>query len=57
MEDVSISSGDALKRGVAGLSMTRAYVGPCLFRRVRIDGFDYAVTTGLTEYSTTFEVS
>jgi hypothetical protein len=55
LEDVIIRSGDSLGIGVAGLSMTRSYVGPCLYKRVEIDGFDYGILSTSTEYSHTFE--
>jgi hypothetical protein len=55
IENVVIRSDDDLKRGVAGLSVKRAFVGPCLFRNLRIDGFDYGISAALTEYSLTFE--
>jgi hypothetical protein len=35
--------------------MTRNYVGPCLYKRVEIDGFDYGILSASTEYSHTFE--
>jgi hypothetical protein len=55
LEDVIIRSGDSHGMGVAGLSMTRNYVGPCLYKRVEIDGFDYGILSASTEYSHTFE--
>jgi endonuclease V-like protein UPF0215 family len=55
LEDVTIKTDDPQKAGVAGLSMRRTYVGPCLYKRVDIDGFDYGVVTTSTEYSHTFE--
>jgi hypothetical protein len=55
LEDLIIRSGDPGGMGVAGLSMTRNYVGPCLYEHVEIDGFDYGIMSASTEYSHTFE--
>lgn len=55
LEDVIIRSGDSRGIGVAGLSMKRNYVGPCLYKRLEIDGFDYGIRTAATENSHTFE--
>lgn len=55
LEDVTIRSGDPRGVGVAGLSMKRSYVGPCLYKRLEIDGFDYGIRTAATENSHTFE--
>jgi hypothetical protein len=55
LEDVSIRSGDPTGMGVAGLSMRRTYVGPCLYKRIEIAGFDYGISCAFTEYSHTFE--
>jgi len=55
LEDVIIKSGDARGIGVAGLSMKRNYVGPCLYKRIEIDGFDYGIRTAATENSHTLE--
>ena len=55
LEDVTIRTSDAQKRGVAGLSMTRNYVGPCYYRRLTVTGFDIGIVTAKTEYSHTFE--
>jgi hypothetical protein len=55
LEDVSIRTGDVQGRGVAGLSMTRPYVGPCLYKRLDIEGFDNGVLSTSQEYSHTFE--
>ena len=55
LEDVTIRTSDPQKRGVAGLSMARNYVGPCYYRRLTITGFDIGIVTVKTEYSHTFE--
>jgi len=55
LENVTIRTSDPQKRGVAGLSMTRNYVGPCYYRYLTIMGFDTAIVTAATEYSHTFE--
>jgi hypothetical protein len=55
LENVTIKTSDPQKRGVAGLSMTRNYVGPCYYRRLTITGFDTGIVTAQTEYSHTFE--
>lgn len=41
--------------GYAGLSMVRAYPGPCMIENVAITGFAYGVLVGHAEYSATFE--
>lgn len=55
MENVTIRSGDPQGIGVAGLWMKRTYVGPCLYKRVEVTGFDFGILTSATEYSHTFE--
>jgi hypothetical protein len=55
LENVTIRTSDPQKRGVAGLSMTRNYVGPCYYRRLTITGFDTGIVTADSEYSHTFE--
>jgi hypothetical protein len=55
LENVTIRTSDPQKRGVAGLAMTRKYVGPCYYRRLTIMGFDTGIVTAETEYSHTFE--
>jgi hypothetical protein len=55
LENVTIRTSDPQKRGVAGLAMTRHYVGPCYYRRLTITGFDTGIVTADTEYSHTFE--
>ena len=55
LEDVTIKTSDPQKRGVAGLSMTRNFVGPCYYRRLTITGFDLGIVTAKSEYSHTFE--
>src|ERR1039457_863387 len=55
IENVTIRTSDPQKRGVAGLAMTRNYVGPCYYRRLTITGFDTGIVTAQTEYSHTFE--
>lgn len=53
VEEVTIKSGDGA--GVAGLSMTRSYPGPCLIKAVTVFGFNHGIATAKTEYSVTFE--
>jgi hypothetical protein len=55
LENVTIRTSDPQKRGVAGLAMTRHYVGPCYYRRLTITGFDTGIVTADSEYSHTFE--
>ena len=55
LENVTIRTSDPQRRGVAGLSMTRPFVGPCYCRRLTIMGFDTGIVTAQTEYSHTFE--
>jgi hypothetical protein len=55
IESVTIRTEDSQRSGVAGLLMRRSYVGPCLYKSVEIDGFDYGVLSAGTEYSQTFE--
>jgi hypothetical protein len=55
LENVTIRTSDPQKRGVAGLAMTRHFVGPCYYRRLTITGFDTGIVTAETEYSHTFE--
>jgi hypothetical protein len=55
MENVTIRSGDPQGLGVVGLWMKRSYVGPCLYKRVEVTGFDFGILTAATEYSHTFE--
>jgi len=55
LENVTIRTSDPQNRGVAGLAMTRRFVGPCYFRRLTITGFDTGIVTANTEYSNTFE--
>ena len=55
IENVTIRTSDPQQRGVAGLAMTRHYVGPCYYRRLTIAGFDIGIVTAETEYSHTFE--
>jgi peptidoglycan hydrolase-like protein with peptidoglycan-binding domain len=53
MDNVNIKTEDG--QGVAGLSMTREYVGPCLFENIGITGFQYGIQTAQAEYSQTLE--
>lgn len=55
LRNVTLRSSDPGHAGTAGLSMTRAWTGPCLMKNVSIDGFDYGVKSTQTEYSITFE--
>ncbi|MGH8935438.1 MAG: glycosyl hydrolase family 28-related protein [Acidimicrobiia bacterium] len=51
--DVTIRSGDGV--GAVGLSMTRKWPGPALFKNLWIEGFDYGIATRWTEFGLTFE--
>lgn len=51
--NVEIKSEDG--KGRAGVSMTRAYPGPCMLKQVWVSGFDFAFEVGRAEYSITFE--
>jgi hypothetical protein len=53
VRDVEIRSGDG--HGVAGLSMTRQWPGPCTVRNVTVDGFDYGVSVAHSEFGQTYE--
>jgi hypothetical protein len=55
LENVTIRTSDPEKRGVAGIAMTRHFVGPCYYRRLTVAGFDIGIVTAETEYSNTFE--
>jgi hypothetical protein len=53
LENVGIR--DSRGQGSVGLSLSRAYVGPCLNLNVSISGFEYGIETNQTEYSSTFD--
>jgi hypothetical protein len=53
LSSVSIISED--RQGVAGVSMTRPWPGPCLLRNVTVVGFDRGVQVAQPEYGPTFE--
>jgi hypothetical protein len=53
VREVAIRSGDG--RGVAGISLTRAWPGPLLVKDVQVDGFDFGILVGQPEYGPTFE--
>lgn len=53
LKNVLIRSGD--RQGVAGLDMTRTWPGPSLTKNVTIQGFDFGIRVGNTEYGPTFE--
>ncbi|UYZ62045.1 glycosyl hydrolase family 28-related protein [Hymenobacter weizhouensis] len=55
MENVTIRSSDATKRGATGLSFTRSWPGPAYFKNVTIEGFDYGIRATNYEYSLVFE--
>ena len=50
---VTIRSGDGA--GVAGLDLRREWIGPCLFKEIQIEGFDYGIWVKNPEYGPTFE--
>ncbi len=51
--NVEVKSEDG--NGKAGISMTRAYPGPCMLGKLTVRGFDYGILIGRAEYSITFE--
>lgn len=53
LRHVQLRSGD--RKGLAGLDLRRAAVGPCIFSDVTIDGFDHGVMTWMWQYNCTFE--
>jgi hypothetical protein len=55
IENVTIRSSDALKRGAVGLSQGFAFPGPMLIRNVTIDGFEEGYVGAPQEYSVVFE--
>ena len=55
LRNVTLKSSDPEHVGVVGLNMTRYATGPCMFKNVVIDGFNYGIETGQQEYSTTFD--
>jgi hypothetical protein len=52
MENVAIVSGDG--QGAVGLNLTRE-VGPCLIKKVSVNGFDIGISISSALYSITFE--
>jgi Pectate lyase superfamily protein len=50
---VSITSEDGL--GYSGLSLTRSWPGPSLIEDLQVDGFNYGIHVGQTEYSQTYQ--
>ena len=50
---VTIRSGDG--QGVAGLSMTRQWPGPCIIKHVSVTGFDTGIAVKHASYGVTFE--
>ena len=53
MERVTIRSGD--RKGLIGLDLRTPWNGPCLFKTVRIEGFNTGVETWHQTYASTFE--
>jgi hypothetical protein len=53
IRNVLVRSGDG--SGVAGISMTRQWVGPALLKHVEVVGFDYGIDAAQSEYGITFE--
>ncbi len=53
IEDVTIRSGDG--EGAVGLSLMRAWPGPALVKRLRVEGFDYGIRTEHWQYGMTLE--
>jgi len=52
LEDVTIRTPDA---GLIGLDLRTPWNGPCLFQRVRIEGFDIGIESWNATYFSTFE--
>ncbi len=55
IENVTIRSSDATKRGVTGLNQGFNFPGPLLIRNLTIDGFDTGYVGAPQEYSVVFE--
>jgi hypothetical protein len=55
VRDVMIRSGDPERVGRAGLALVTPWPGPALFKNVRIEGFDSAVWSTISQFSLTFE--
>lgn len=53
LRNVTIKSGD--EKGIAGLYLKREGGGPCLFKNVTIEGFDYGIDVYSLQYSQTYE--
>ncbi len=53
VENVLLKSEDGA--GVSGLELTRNWPGPCLFKNLVIDGFDYGIRVQFIEYGQTYE--
>jgi hypothetical protein len=53
IRNVLVRSGDG--SGVAGISMTRQWVGPAFLKHVEVSGFDYGIDVSQREYGITFE--
>jgi hypothetical protein len=54
LRNVRIVSSDPEGAGSVGLDLTAAWVGPALFDRVTIRGFDTGITTRFDQYGVTF---
>jgi len=55
IENVTIRTSDAQKRGVTGLNQGFEFPGPLLMRNITIDGFDTGYVGAPQEYSAIFE--
>lgn len=55
IEDVTIRSGDPQRVGYAGVRMERAWPGPAMLQRVRVEGFDHGLIFGHHQYGMTLE--
>lgn len=53
IRNVLVRSGDG--QGVAGISMTRSWPGPCYLRTVEVQGFNYGVNLSHNTYGVTVE--
>jgi hypothetical protein len=53
IRDVTVRSGDGAGR--TGISMTRAWPGPCMIRSVLVSGFDVGIAVAHREYGVTLE--
>ncbi len=53
LRNVTIRSGD--EQGIVGILLKREGAGPCLFKNITIEGFDYGIDVYGSQYSQTYE--